>query len=179
MDLTPLSRTALLHQEQQRITEEIKDAWLFPPRGQVSGFLGTSDIVIVGWRPSPSSFPDEGANKLFYEILKDEGLENAHLTNVVKCRGSKGDPDPEDFPQQIRFFWRELEILSLHGVVPLGDAYDRVAALLLTKGVKPLYRLGHYAAMNYEPVQVKEKAFRLQAKELAALAKTRGLLLKR
>src|ERR1019366_6485147 len=130
---TPLSPAQLLYQLQERITTEIKDAWLFPQRRAVSGFLGTGPIVIVGWRPSPSAFPDDRA--LHQEIL-----------------------------------WRELEIISApYAVAPMGDAYDRVAALLMTRGVKPIARLPQYASMNYGPDRV--ATFRSAVADLAAVAR--------
>jgi len=64
---SPLSKAQLMHQLEQRIAFEVKDAWLFPQRGAVSGFLGTAPIVMVGWWPSWSPFPNEGGNKLSYE----------------------------------------------------------------------------------------------------------------
>jgi len=132
---TPLPATQLLHQLQQRIVVELKNAWSFPQRRVVSGFLGTGPVVIVGWRPSFSPFPDDGANRLFYDILTEFGLENAHLTNVVKSRGRKGEPDPVEFASHEEIFWRELEIVSgLRSVAPMGDAYERVAGLLLNRG---------------------------------------------
>jgi hypothetical protein len=152
---TPLSKAQLLHQLQQRITSEVKDAWMFPQRGAVSGFLGTAPVVIVGWRPTWSPFPNEGANKLFYEILTEFGLENAHLTNVIKCRGHKDEPDPDNFWLHEDIFVRELEILEgWHGVVPLGPAYERVAALTLNRGAKPIFRLPQYASMNHGPARI-------------------------
>ena len=39
--------------------------------------------------PSHSPFPDEGANRLFYDILAEYGLENAHLTNVIKSQRTR------------------------------------------------------------------------------------------
>ena len=128
---TPLSPTQMLHRLQEQVISEIKDAWLFPQRRAVSGFLGTGPIVFVGWRPSFSPFADDGANRLFYDILTEFGLENAHLTNVVKSRGQKDEADPVDFASHEDIFWRELEIVSGAGaVVPMGTAYDRVSALL-------------------------------------------------
>ena len=167
---TPLPPAQLLHQLQQRITTEVKDAWLFPQRRAVSGFLGTGPIVIVGWRPALGSFPDDGANRLFYDILTEYGLENSHLTNVVKSRGGKGEPDPENFSLHEGIFWRELEIVSgLHAVAPMGTAYERVAALLLKRGAKPVYRLRQYASMNFGADQA--AAFRSQIAELATIAR--------
>jgi hypothetical protein len=168
---TPLPPAQLLHQLQQRITTEIKDAWLFPQRRAVGGFLGTGPIVIVGWRPSHSPFTDEGANRLFYDILTEYGLENTHLTNVVKTRGRKGEPDPGDLPVHERIFGRELEIISAsYAVAPMGNEYyDRIAALLLARGVKPIARLPQYASMNYGQDQV--AIFRRAIADLAAVAR--------
>jgi hypothetical protein len=172
---SPLSRTELLRQLEQRIIAQFKDAWLFPPRRAVSGFLGTLPVVIVGWRPAWGAFLDDGANKLYYDILTENGLENAHLTNIVKSRGHKGEPDPADYVLHEGMFRRELEIVSgLQYVVPLGDAYGRVAAVLSSQGVKPYYRLRQYASMRYGPDQV--AAFRQEVAELAAMAR-RDLLI--
>ena len=170
---SPLSKAQLLHQLQQRITSEVKDAWLFPQRGAVSGFLGTSPIVIVGWRPSWSPFPNEDANKLLYEILIEFGLENAHLTNVIKSRGRKDEPDPDNFVLHKDIFMRELEILSAsHGVVPMGNAYERVAALILNQGAKPIARLPQYASMNYGPDRI--DLFRNTIADIAGIARRNG-----
>jgi len=170
---SPLSKVQLLHQLEQRITTEVKDAWLFPQRGAVSGFLGTAPIVIVGWRPSWSPFPNEGANKLFYEILTEFGLENVHLTNVIKSRGHKDEPDPETFSLQQDIFVRELEILDAwHGVVPMGRAYERVVALTLNRGSKPILRLPQYASMNYGSNQI--DAFRKAIGDLAGIARRKA-----
>jgi hypothetical protein len=170
---SPLSKAQLLHQLEQRITTEIKDAWLFPQRGAVSGFLGTAPIVIVGWRPAWSTFANEGANKLFYEILKDFGLENAHLTNIIKSRGHKDEPDPSNFALHEEIFIRELEILDAwHGVAPMGRSYERVAALISNLGTKPIYRLPMYASMDFGPDRI--DIFRKAIKDLAAIAQRNG-----
>ncbi len=170
---SPFSKAQLLHQLEQRIASELKDVWLFPQRGAVSGFLGTAPIVIVGWRPSRSPFPNVDANKAFYDILTEFGLENAHLTNVIKSRGRKDEPDPSNFPLHEEIFVRELEILDAwHGVVPMGSAYDRVAALTLNRGMKPIARLPQYASMNYGQSQI--DGFRKGIGNLAAIARRNG-----
>jgi len=166
----PLSKAELLHQLQQQITTEVKDAWLFPQRRAVSGFLGTGPVVIVGWRPSWSAFQDDGANKLFYDILTECGLENVHLTNVVKSRGHAGEQDPENLVAHEEIFRRELEIVSApYAVATMGNAHDRVAALLMKQGVKPIFRLPMYASMNYGPDRV--DVFRKALADLAAIAR--------
>jgi hypothetical protein len=106
--------------------------------------------------------------RLFYDILTQSGLENAHLTNVVKSRGRTGESDPEDFASHEEIFWRELEIVSgVHAVVPMGTAHDRVSALLLKRGAKPIYRLRSYASMNCG----QEGAFRDEIAGLATIAR--------
>jgi hypothetical protein len=170
---SPLSKAQLLPQLEQRILSDVKDAWLFPQRGAVSGFLGTAPFVIVGWRPSWSPFPNDGANKLFYEILVEFGLENAHLTNIIKSRGHKDEPDPSNLALHEEIFARELEILDAwHGVVPMGSAYERVAALTMNHGAKPIARLPQFASMNYGQSQI--DAFRKAIGDLAAIARRNG-----
>ena len=165
---SPLPPAQLLHQLEQSITKEVQNAWLFPQRRAVAGFLGTGPLVLVGWRPTFSPFPDNGANRGFYDVLTEFGLENAHLTNVVKSRGHAGQSDPCDFALHEEVFWRELEIVSgLHTVVPMGTAYDPVSALLLTRGAKPIYRLRSYYSTNLGQA----KTFRDEIGELAAIAR--------
>jgi hypothetical protein len=50
-----------------------------------------------------------------------------------------------------------------------NEYYDRIAALLLARGVKPIARLPQYASMNYGPDQV--AAFRRAIADLAAVAR--------
>lgn len=170
---SPLSKAQLLHELERRIIAEVKDAWLFPERGAVRGFGGTAPIVIVGWRPSWSPFPNDGANKLLYEILTEFGLENVHLTNVIKSRGHKDEPDPSNFALHEEIFARELEILGAwQGVAPMGRAYERVAALTLNHGANPIARLPQYASMNHGQSQI--DAFRKAIGDLATIARRNG-----
>ncbi len=167
---SPLSRIQLLHELEQQIKTEVQNPWLFPQRGAVSGFLGTAPIVLVGWRPTWSTFPNEGANKLFYEILTELGLENAHLTNAIKSRGHKDEPDPSNLALHEEIFARELEILNAsHCVVTMGGSRERVTEILKKRGAKVLCHLPQYASMNYGPSQI--AAFREATAGLAAIAR--------
>jgi len=86
----------------------------------------------------------------------------------VKSRGRKGELDPDDFAAHEEIFRRELEIVSgLNAVVPMGTAYDRVSAMLLKRGARPIYRLRNYASMNFGQTA----AFRSEIAELAAIAR--------
>jgi hypothetical protein len=162
----PLSKTQLLQKLRDRIESEIANPWFYPQRGTVAGFLGSGPLIIVGWRPSMSMFPDEGANRLFYEILSEAGLENAHLTNFIKSRGRKGEPDPPDRARHESIFDEEFRIISPPCLVaPMGDAYDGVAAFLMQRGARPVARLPQYASMNYGQPQI--TTFRRAVKQLA------------
>jgi hypothetical protein len=171
---TPLTRVELLHKLEQRIAAETTNGWLFPQRRTVKGFYGTGSFVIVGWRPAArSTFPDDGANKLLYDILAEYGLENSHLTNVVKSRGEKDEPDPTDYALHKEIFLRELDILGApYAVAPMGNAYDRVKALLSARGISPIAQLPQYASMNYGPDSINK--FRRGIADLAALARRNG-----
>ena len=169
----PPSKHLLLHQLQERIQSTIQDAWFFPQRGTVAGFLGVGPVVIVGRRPAWSTFSDEGENRLFYEILGEFGLENAHLTNFLKSRGKREDPDPPDREVQEAFFDEELRIISPPCLVaPMGDAYNQVSAFLLSKGASVIARLPQYASMKYGPERVDR--FRTAVEQLANTARRNG-----
>jgi hypothetical protein len=169
----PPSKHLLLHQLQERIQSTVQDAWFFPQRGTVAGFLGTGPVVIVGRRPSWGTFSDEGGNHLFYEILCEFGLENAHLTNFLKSRGNRGDPDPPDRAVQEAFFDEEVRIISPPCLVAsMGDAYDQVSTFLLSRGASVIARLPQYASMNYGPAQV--DGFRTAVEQLANTARRNG-----
>lgn len=165
----PLPPGLLLRQLQEEIQSTIVDSWLFPQRGTIAGFLGAGPVVIVGRRPGLGDFRDESA-ELFYGILAEFGLENAHLTNFIKSRGKREDPDPSDRDVHERFFNRELEIISAkYAVATMGDAYDQVSAFLFTKGVRPVARLPQYASMKYGAGQVAK--FRTAIQQLASMAR--------
>ena len=169
----PPSKQLLLHQLQERIQSTVQDAWFFPQRGTITGFLGTGPMVIVGRRPAWSTFADEGANHLFYEILCEFGLENAHLTNFLKSRGRRGDPDPPDREVQEAFFDEELQIISPPCLVAsMGDAYDPVSAFLISKDASVIARLPQYASMNYGSAQV--DSFRRAIEQLANTSRRNG-----
>jgi len=66
MSLPVDPRAVLLQKLKEKIESTVDDAWFFPSRGTVKGFMGTGQIVIVGWRPGQGAFAEEGANRLFY-----------------------------------------------------------------------------------------------------------------
>ena len=169
----PQSRTAMLRGLQDEIESALgENAWLFPERRSVGGFYGTGSLVIVGLRPGMGSFADVGENKLFYEILAEEGLERAHLTNYIKTRGRKGDPLPDDLVVHQGFFRRELDIvLGRDCVATMGqDAHEVLGEYLKSIGRQPIFRLVQYASMKYGS----EDRFRAEIRSLAQLVQRNG-----
>jgi hypothetical protein len=170
----PASRVTLLQNLKSEIESNLSDTWLFPSRRGVGGFMGTSSLIIVGRRPAMHDFPDSDANKYFYDILTEYGLENAHLTNYIKTRGGKGEADPLDMAPHERILGRELEVLlGTQWVVPMGDAFPYVSRFLERFGAKPFYKLNQYASMNYGTGNI--ESFRGQIAEIASLVKRAGL----
>jgi hypothetical protein len=59
-------------------------------------------------------------------------------------------------------------------VVPMGDSYDRIASLLLTRGIKPFYKLRQFESMNFDPENIEK--FRDQIRGLSQLASRKSLI---
>ncbi|MGB9779086.1 MAG: uracil-DNA glycosylase family protein [Candidatus Bathyarchaeales archaeon] len=62
-----------------------KGPWFFPPYREVKGFFGTGKVVFICERPSTGTFPSK-ADELFYDLIKRYELEDAHITDLIKCR---------------------------------------------------------------------------------------------
>lgn len=134
------------------LAEEIqshKDWWLFPTQQPIQGFMGTGPVFIVGDQPSMSDWPCEHPNRqLFYGALAKVGLENAHLTDLYKRRGSCGQLKrdlPEDFKQHIRLFEKEIEILQPSLIVALGQLAQQLLIENVKSWPKPVPRIWHFS----------------------------------
>jgi hypothetical protein len=116
----------------RELAEKIRshhDWWLFPAQDPIQGFMGTNPIFIVGDQPSNSDWPPDHPNrKAFYGHLQKVGVPNAHLTDLYKKRGKCSALRaglPNDFPEHVGLFRREIEILQPTRIVALGQlAYD-------------------------------------------------------
>jgi len=133
--------------------------WRFPTEPDfVQGFMGTS-LFIVGDQPSTSDWGDSNPNRrVFYDLLRQVGAGDAHLTDLYKRRDKAGSLRralPEDFPEHVRFFREELALLKPLRVVALG----RLAYQLLwdhVSEVRPnLSWMWHFAYV----VRYNKKAF--------------------
>ncbi|MEM3828807.1 MAG: uracil-DNA glycosylase family protein [Conexivisphaerales archaeon] len=81
----------------------------------MKGFFGTGKIVFVCERPSTGTFPS-GADNLFYDLLKEYKFEDAHITDLIKCRSNvieKVEKSFEDDAKEcFKHLLEELEILK-------------------------------------------------------------------
>ncbi|MHC4197363.1 MAG: uracil-DNA glycosylase family protein [Planctomycetota bacterium] len=116
-----------------RIIDEVfkrqyKDVWFFPPNREmgVMGYEGTDSIMFVGLNPSYGRFPSE-RDGFFYEQLKENKFENAHLTDLIKIReiGKNvhkliADDENEVFEKQLECLKEEIDIVCPKLVVAFG-----------------------------------------------------------
>jgi uracil-DNA glycosylase len=129
---------------QDEILSSVPDPWLFPTRGSVKGFLGTSAVMLVAERPSTGSFGGP-ADYLLYSLLEKYGVADAHLTDVIKSRGKVGDPYPVDMSAHRRVFDREIEILKPRLVLAFGKkVYDLLQFSLAGSGIS-VRAIWHYS----------------------------------
>ncbi len=134
------------------LSEEIrssKDWWLFPTQHPIQGFMGTDSIFIVGDQPSTDEWPPEHPNrKVFYETLQKIGLQNAHLTDLYKKRGLSSGLErglPDDFPNHVDFFRREIEIRQPTLIVGLGQPAQRLLIQNVTDWTRTVPRIWHFS----------------------------------
>src|SRR5438094_6712110 len=104
------SKTQLLEKLRGEIHARIADPWLFPEHGKVKGFLGTGPVMLVAERPSTVRAP--GYPRLLYSLLDKHNAGAAHLTDIIKSRGTVGEAYPADMGLHRRIFDRELKIVQ-------------------------------------------------------------------
>ncbi len=107
----------------EEILATIPDPWLFPAQGKVQGFMGVGPVMFVAERPSTGSFPSPG-DRFLYDILEQYGIEDSHLTDVIKSRSKVRTPYP-DMTLHRRVFDREIEIVRPKLIITFGQkVYD-------------------------------------------------------
>src|SRR5947209_13981098 len=103
--------------------------WFFPTEDVVQGFLGTSQIFMVGIRPSTKTKNNRNC-RIFYDLLARIGVSDVHLTDIYKRPAHSKDTEvksEEDFQEHLLFFKEEIKILRPTRIIALGkDAYDRL-----------------------------------------------------
>lgn len=143
----------------------IREPFVLPPYEMngtlVKGFFGTGEVGddtrVMFLMPRPSTggpgdkVPDE-ADKILYRLLKKFGLEEAHITDFIKCRGpAKEQPERMLDNCVDKFLEREFEIVDPNVIIALGHAAEKLCKEQLNR--KPKY-VTHY---SYRPKEEAEK----------------------
>lgn len=105
----------------------LPSVWFWPGSDGVKGFLGTAPVIVAGLNPSKGrrdSGPHE-TDKFFYDCLREEGLAEAHVTDIVKVAAVRDDVplllyDPTMAQLHREYFEEEVRIVQPVVVVVLG-----------------------------------------------------------
>jgi len=157
--------------ELERLKTEIKrklgngNFWFHEDKeGKIKGFLGASDLMIIGDRPATRKFRDVYI-ELFYKTLEDYKLENAHLTDFIKKVGKAGKWSIEDMKDSLKFLKEELDIVFPKGepcrIICLGDrVYNWVCPFVLSLNDKANIQPSRHYAYRFGEKQEREKKFK-------------------
>jgi len=109
---------------EQYAKETNQEVWFYPEYEGVKGFWGTQDIILLGLNPSSGIFPSN-KDKLLYDLLKQKGFGNVHITDFIKVRAK--NKHVTDFlansvlmKKQTDFFSKELNIIKPKIIVTMG-----------------------------------------------------------
>jgi len=128
------SKTQLLEKLRGEIHATIADPWVFPEHGHVKGFLGTGPVMLVAERPSTGRVG--GPPRLLYSLLEKFNAGAAHVTDIIKSRGTVGEAYPADMGPHRRIFDRELKIVQPTLIVTFGTkVYDLLQFTLAGSGI--------------------------------------------
>ena len=119
--------------------------WLFPTHDGVKGFHGSKEDIFVAPQPHEGKFFARSHDFRLYSNMKNYGFKEAHLTDVVKCRGEKyKELLPNEVDNCIRWFDEEVRIVKPKAIIAIGTkAFN---ALMSKPRFKPVLRLHHYSA---------------------------------
>lgn len=147
-------------QKLRQLAEEAdaqKDWWLFPSEPLVKGFMGSGSFFIVGDQPSTDPWlVDHPHRRAYYDLLVDEGVGEAHLTDLYKRRGPagelKGEP-PADFQEHLQFFLKEVDLLQPTTILAMGnDAYNLLHRHT-PKLFKRCFRVWHFGTVRHRKLE--------------------------
>ena len=143
-------------QKLRQLAEEVhaqRGWWLFPSEPLVKGFMGLGSFFIVGDQPSTDPWPVEHPHRrAYYDLLADEGVGEAHLTDLYKKRGQAGELKnglPADFQEHLQFFLKEVDLLQPTTILAMGkDAYNLLRRHT-PKLSKRCFRVWHFGAVRH------------------------------
>jgi len=113
---------------EQYAKETNQEVWFFPEYGGVKGFWGTQDIILLGLNPSSGTFPSD-TDKLLYNLLKQKGFGNVHITDFIKVRAKNKHvtdllANSNLIKKQTDFFSEEFNIIKPKIIITMGLKCD-------------------------------------------------------
>jgi hypothetical protein len=144
------------------------DTWFFPEYKGIKGYLGTQSIIFIGLNPSYTQFPDKYCD-FFYKQLKQNGFQNAHITDIVKIRQKNRGVndifgDKNVMEEQIDFLLKEFEIIKPKIIVALGNrCYYELKKYV--DGDLNIVKIRHYSSIRFP------KNIRLLSREMKEIKK--------
>jgi len=143
-----MKRVRLLSKLERKIRSH--DWWTFDSEGAVEGFKGPGPIVIVGDQPSTSEWRPGHPNRvLFYGTLESLNIGGAHLTHVIKRRGTASASAkqlPPDFDRHLAILRREFRIISPVRIIALGALAERWLRYYFPECTNRVCGIIHFAA---------------------------------
>jgi uracil-DNA glycosylase len=132
--------------------------WNFPSCKHVDGFFGNKEYVFVCSQPHEGKF-DPYVNRFdrrFYDNLVKYGFRKAHLTDMVKCRGTKYKEITGQIDNCVGWLREEIQIVQPKAIVAVGNkSFDA----LIENRFRPVLQITHYSqVVNDEDY---EKEFRV------------------
>ena len=155
-----------LHIGQQVISVRLADATgldfsnLLNARVRITGIghgVLTSDQTLVLGKLFVASakdlvFVEHPHRRAYYDLLADEGVGEAHLTDLYKKRGQAGELKnglPADFQEHLQFFLKEVDLLQPTTILAMGkDAYNLLRRHT-PKLSKRCFRVWHFGAVRH------------------------------
>lgn len=155
--------------------------WVWPRYNGVNGFYGNgitnnAVLILITERPSLArdkrkehKFPD-WVDKIFYRLLKEEGLKNMHFTDFVKIMDDAGKPPTkEELKISAEWMKKEIEMLKVDDKKLIVVANSKNVKTWMEKYL-PEYPCLYYEffkrTLQYTKKEIREQLLRDRLKEL-------------
>jgi len=130
--------------------ETKQEVWFYPEYGEVRGFSGMQDVILLGLNPSSGTFPSQ-KDKLLYKLLKEKGLEYIHITDFIKVRAKNKHvtnliTNEELMKKQSDFFSDEMNIIKPKIIITMGYQCDNLLKQYFPKieNICKVFQIKHY-----------------------------------
>jgi hypothetical protein len=91
------------------------NAWRYPSKWEVAGYLGTGPIAIISFQPSGDVQFESPQARSFYTRLKENDLADAHIMDVLS---SELGVDPH---KEKQFFLEQLGVVDPAALLVMGN----------------------------------------------------------